>query len=323
MAFDASTLLQARMYGVWVYKTEDPIATVELDDYFLAAFDQLGIGDRILVTQVTDLGESSEAYVDHDNRIVLVATSNTVITASTLLVPYAHNMVLFQSGVDRVYRRAGNFAGAPTSTDYFTIAFKVTRLSNTPVSRSLFRLQPPTFGVTPFLSVLQIAGQKYNIFCYDIGVSSGFDFQTAATTINEETTIHVAADRLADGVGKVYIWINGVPQTTVTWWGNGAAIEVGDTNLVGGDIGLTWNTNVGFFYLSYEFDDDPTHFFNGGDVDLGDDGTLTGAPAPIVFFGGRQKADERAGDSAKGWNDGFNQGTGGTFELLDGAVSDV
>jgi len=62
---------------------------------------------------------------------------------------------------------------------------------------------------------------------------------------------------------------------------------------------------------------DFTLFWNGGVAP-----DLTGVGSPQLWLGGNMMADERAGNTAQGWNDGFNLGSG-TIIVTSGTFTDV
>lgn len=95
MAFDNTYLSQVGPGGgkaprIWVYKTEDTLATVDTADYFLLGGKKarnFEIGDVVFVSVVTNIGASNEALADH-GYVVINSVSNTSVdttneTAST------------------------------------------------------------------------------------------------------------------------------------------------------------------------------------------------------------------------------------------------
>lgn len=84
MAFKSNLLRAIATLGSggshWVYKSEDTVATVSASGYFTSIRANLRIGDRISVTEVTNLTDSNETYVD-SAELVVTSVADPVTTA--------------------------------------------------------------------------------------------------------------------------------------------------------------------------------------------------------------------------------------------------
>ena len=322
MAFAGKAALLPRGYGAWAYKSQDSIATVSAANYFRAAYDELELGDRILVTTVTNLGLSSEAYVAHDNLVVIADSSTTVLTASTLA--YGHNSVGFASNA--LIQKNAKYTGA-ADIQGFTVAFKIRFPALPPGTWSGLTIYPGLFLVNPLLyTYWEVGTPKVKLAAISTDALWFLDAPISTDlSANAWYTIHAHASTAYGAIGEVRGTCNGVDFGATAFSGNVGSLDLGAGVWTNFRIWAQFTgADLGFFYFNDAADSDTTHFWAAsGDVDLGDDGTLSGASAPKVFFGGRQKANDRAGDAAKGWRDRYNQGTGGNFNSLAGSITDV
>jgi hypothetical protein len=132
--------------------------------------------------------------------------------------------------------------------------------------------------------------------------------------------LHVA---IRSNPNLLQAWLNGQPQTVVgallgtadmpapTAWSIGGT--PGGIQRMTGRLGLAW----------FDFGQlitDPAAFFPAKNL-----GTNLSNPTgrPAIGFGDTQQADAMAGNTAQGWNDGFNQGDGTGTWTLTGSVTDA
>lgn len=237
-----------------------------------------------------------------------------------------HKAVNFP-GLGTNLQRGSNFAGVADSTQ-FTLALKY-RLPIGVDAAKFFEFFPGAQASTPILRLTAGIGDSP---LFSVGNStfsySGFALLNdgVSLAIGAWHTLHIHVSSAYGGNGEIRHFVDGVAKTPIALTGTPVVFDwthVGTTGMRI-DAGGNMNVDLAFLYLSLAVaDGTASHFYNGGDVDLGLDGTLSGAPAPICFFGGRQAADAREGDGTKGWNDGFNQGTGGDFVMTGGTVTNV
>lgn len=62
----------------WAYKTADTLAACVAADYFLNAWKELSVGDKIEICVVTNLGASNEALADAGSARVNAVSSTAV-----------------------------------------------------------------------------------------------------------------------------------------------------------------------------------------------------------------------------------------------------
>jgi hypothetical protein len=150
---------------------------------------------------------------------------------------------------------------------------------------------------------------------------------TAAGVIqpNVDYVIHLVARA---STNTISLFVNGATVTITggAWLGTGnfpaptawtIGAQPGGATPIGGSggarLGLAW-FDVGQFIT------DPTKFFPAYDL-----GTTLALPAaqPAIGFGNVQGADARSGNTAQGWNDGFNQGDGTGTWTVTGTLVDA
>lgn len=148
-----------------------------------------------------------------------------------------------------------------------------------------------------------VAGETYQL-CVFIDLSSGFyttlqRIGSASDSRNQSAFISISGD-------AGFNW-GTVPPAD---WRIGANLAVTPAAYFDGTIHALWfGTDLaGWTDVDQFFD----YTGDGADVDLGDDGTLSGLARPLIFFGGRQTVAD--------WNAGTNQGDGGPFAMTGGVT---
>lgn len=63
---------------VWSYKTDDTHATVDTEDYFLDAINEIRLGDIIWVLVVTDLDVAAEAIATYGHHLCTVNAAGVI-----------------------------------------------------------------------------------------------------------------------------------------------------------------------------------------------------------------------------------------------------
>lgn len=238
--------------------------------------------------------------------------------------PYAHDAVRFTSASSQRMARGANLTGI-ADAQYATFAAKI-RWSAATHGSAAQRLFTGNTG--------QFIANKAatNIVTVTVQDSTGGSVEAASSgsIIDLDSvdgvwqTLHVAFNGNAAG-GLVNAWLNGVQVVTDLPWTTHTTGTIDFSAFTNWFIGSTntpsnyWNAEVGFIWFgaggSTYYITDPDVFYDGGDVDLGTDGRLTGAPAPQVFYGGHQVA--------AGWQ-ATNLGTGGNFTYAGtGNLTDV
>lgn len=229
---------------------------------------------------------------------------------------YTHTAVNFDGTTpDFLYKSAAPLTGfgALSAVQNCTIVAKFTTTTVTPAANHpLFQIRDGTGAI--IVLALNTAGQ---ISCNytDTGTGDGFTSKiivaAGVVTVGPEFLIHVAITP-----GTIKTWVNGSAQANQTWTAAPLDHSLQATAYLGasstGAANTGWSGTISLLYLcNGTADETATHFYSGGDVDLGTDGTLSGAPSPQIFFGGRQVVAD--------WNAGTNQGTGGNF-VMNGSV---
>jgi len=227
-----------------------------------------------------------------------------------------------------------NPSGLPNG-GYFTVAFKVKFGSVTGLASIIRCTSAASPGTGGIFNILRNSTNLLFSFLDSTatyGTSNLAEVGYVSTGV--EYTIHIAASKDSGGVAQM--WINGSPAPSSPWaWTGYSAGDIDfstlEANILAAYSGiqsLQTSDVISFLYIhigntSASYQTDPTLFYDGGDVDLGSDGTLSGALAPQIFFGGRQSADERRGYSALGWNDGHNQGSVADTYTVTSSLNDV
>ena len=221
---------------------------------------------------------------------------------------YAHTPVRFAS--DYLYSDTATGFG---SIGYLTIAFKVRFSTSTAASQNIFVLNDSINGQTLIVRRTASSGNLTVIF-KDADVPSGLAittipaaFETSGWTTSY--TVHIAISK--DGASALKVWVNEASVFDNVWPGgfsveslNFSAADIVRIGASSANGNLLNNADMSFIYVkmgntSASYLTDTTLFYDSGDVDLGADGTLSGAPAPEFFYTGEAAA----------WNSGVNLGT--------------
>lgn len=232
---------------------------------------------------------------------------------------YAHHMVRFDGST--YFTKTTGIPVLAGDAQYFTCAFKVrfdailakTLIAgrDTGSARLVHRIYSASTDANIDFSVWSSTGGPAD--------STTFELAAGDELLSQTRTYHVVCDLDND---QFKVWRDGVlfhegnalagaeytaDLSTVDKWSLFAGSD-GSAAFIG-LVGFIWWTAGA---TSAAYIDDPTLFYNGGDVDLGSDGTADGAlPAPLLFMGGEMTAAE--------W-DGTNLGTGGNFTLTGTVV---
>jgi len=235
------------------------------------------------------------------------------LTGTPAAPAYSHTMVTFDGTADYLVR-----GGTPTGfidARYMTIAFKIKPNKVAGTLQNILH-----FGAANARIALD-ATNKVAItlssanFPAGIGGSSG----TAMTT-GQEYTCHFAID-MQTGSSQLF-YLNGVSDIgSIIAATTGDAIWSTLTNAAigaatGGTVKL--EAGIGFFWFTMgnttdSYITDATKFYNGGDVNLGTNGTGSGLTQPVIFWGGSNNAAH--------WNAGINAGSGADTWTMNGAVA--
>jgi hypothetical protein len=230
-----------------------------------------------------------------------------------------HNYVTFD-GINDYLVRSSALTGVVAS-GFFTIASKF-RLDNITGDKVIF--QTPSI---PFRFGLTVVGDDLTFTSMDASFAFGTNGPTvlygtlAAAT---DYTVHVGWRSVA-GQMALIAYLNGVAlgpfSSPGNFYGTGGNIDIAGPTLwhigAGAAGANKFKGQIGFVWMAAgttadKYITDPDKFYKGGDVNLANVGT-----SPLVYFGGQQRANDLNGDGAKGWNDGFNQGTGGNFVMQE------
>jgi len=130
--------------------------------------------------------------------------------------------------------------------------------------------------------------------------------------------------RRTGGAWEVIVYVDGAviamdaPTTNVdTTCGLSAAtrLRIGSSFTPGTTTSLGAEVSDFYFVAQYLDASNVSKFYSSGWVSLGDDGTASGAPAPLVYFGGPSRANTEVTfpalsiNTSRGWQDGYNRGS--------------
>lgn len=231
-----------------------------------------------------------------------------------------HNMVVFDGTND--YLNRGALATGLGTARYMTLAFKIKPLKAAGTLQNLLH-----FGAANARIVIDSANKVQVILSSaSLGGATAGGVTANAMDTGTEYTVHLALDFQA-GSPSVAAFMNGVDVTgdisaplgpsgtpgSVTW-GSLAQTAIAASNAGAfkfeGEMGFFWFT-VGDTAASH-FITDASKFYDGGDVDLGTDGTGSGLAQPVIFWGGQ--------NAAAHWNAGVNAGSGADTWTMNGSV---
>jgi hypothetical protein len=269
---------------------------------------------------ITGLDDDTLYYVRVGAYNATGISGYTTDSATTMASYAGHNMVRFDGTSDYLVRGA-----TPTgfiTARYFTMAFKFTPNKVAGTIQNIIHFNAANARV--LLTAANKVNVVFSIAAFPSALTGTNGMETALTTGNTYT-VHIAADFVG---GPPVAFLNGVsdigdlnipsPGTSADWGTlTNAAIGANPTGTgkLEADVGFFWFT-VGNTAADH-YITDPTKFYNGGDVDLGGDGTGSGLAQPVIFFGG----DE---NFAADWNAGDNDGSGAdTWTMAAPGVNDV
>ena len=210
-------------------------------------------------------------------------------------------------------------------TTKWTLAMQIKLHTYPPASLTNLFGGSGLFGVTCIFLVQITTLGELQIVGIDSGFGVYFIYKSPVLTLGQEYTLHLYGDTAFGATGEVRGFIDGVAITPKAYFFTGFPLDFASAPCV------QWNmfadnridADIGFITFNDTTDATATHFYAAGPVDQGDDGTLAGAPVPLVFHGCRQEAHKRDVDGTKGWNDLFNQGDGGAWTSVVRDVTDA